>query len=359
MQTADEIHAQRLTSDSKPAQPAVPLKKPSLLRRFGAAMRDQSRFSLLTMLEWLAAYTLVFTAAWFRADNRLLAGIFLGIVLSGLMARVFLRSEGRRVAHYLVFSLAIALGGFSGAVALREQRARAAEPLIEQDRVRLEAIAQELLDDAKELTVDLSTEPRKDAIRIPRPLAKPGTTDLEIQDWVNAEWISSPPRIQPFEKEKFDCALAVVTAQKTWVYNQDRERRDRLDERDRERKPRMFMLRTRECQIRDEAKSLDFLVAPIPSAPEGWSPQLVPVYRRSQLHVTCDLIDCDAERLKRTVMELSGLQVEYAPTLNMSAVPNINLRVTDMSTDLWLLWNCKLMDLKFHYEQDKVIIEHE
>src|SRR5476651_1544573 len=95
--------------------------RPSLLRRIAAKLREQTRFSLATLLEWMAAYTLAFAAAWSRAENLLLSGAFLGVILCGLVVRIAVRSEGRRVPHYIVFALAMALGAYSGAYVLRDQ----------------------------------------------------------------------------------------------------------------------------------------------------------------------------------------------------------------------------------------------
>ncbi len=137
-----------------PAIAAPP--RPPLLRRVAAKLREQTRFSLATMLEWMAAYTLAFAAAWSRADNVLLTGACLGVMGSGLVLRIALRSEGRRIPHYLVYSLAMALGAYSGAYVLRDQRVRAAEAAVQSDLQAIAVLEEELASSNKTLAKTLS-----------------------------------------------------------------------------------------------------------------------------------------------------------------------------------------------------------
>ena len=115
-------------SQTAPIASAAPGRIPP--RGFFVWLRRQLQFSLATLLEWLLAYAVAFTAMWVRGEQWIVSGVLAGALGIGLVLRIFLRHEGRRVAHYIVFAAVIGLGvagGLFGMEVLRTYRRAAVE----------------------------------------------------------------------------------------------------------------------------------------------------------------------------------------------------------------------------------------
>lgn len=339
-------------------------KRPPLLRRIAAKLREQLRFSLATMLEWMAAYTLAFAAAWSRADNALLSGACLGIIGFGLILRIAVRSEGRRVPHYLVFALAMALGAYSGAYVLRDQRIRAAAPLLEQAERDVTAVEAEragqkqaVADEQAKRKEELKAEAMKSL-----SAKMKDATDEQLKSWVDQEWLGNASQKDRIKSGSSEALVASVVQLKR-AHFEDYFVASELanEQKERDLLQRSNLLKTRLCQIKQEAESMDVRIVPLPATANGWSPLLVPVERRKYLHISADLIDTDPEKLKRDVWELTGLRCEFSQPMQkqiLTGYPaNINLRVTDMSAELWILWVCRLGNWKCEFKGDKVLID--
>ncbi len=111
--------------------------------------------------------------------------------------------------------------------------------------------------------------------------------------------------------------------------------------------------------MRQNAQSMNVHIQRIPNDSEGWSPLLVPEEQRIELLVSSELLDADMDRLKRELWDRAGIKCELTPrmTKDLSRLPSITLRVTDMTVDMWLNWICKLGDWKYEFKNGTVVLD--
>lgn len=333
-----------------------PRDQPALWRRILVNLREQARFSLATLLEWMAAYTLAFAAAWCRAGQLFTSGILLGLLFSGLCARICLRSEGRRILHYFVFALVISLGVYVGAIVLRNQRIRTAIILVEQ----MKSVRQQLRSDedaAKKRETDQLDQQKKvlqekAANALERELNLGSISKEDLLDWIDKrwsyQWAERVDKIDLHENYQKACEIVYVYRdqyladhQMNWYVIGQLEKRFTYERN---------KLSTRTLQLMDEAQALNVSIAPLPAAAEAWSPLLVPADRRLFLRVTADFEDADLIEIRQKLMEFSGISCEFSPLAAQNIVP-LEAHVSTIEVCQLFDWICKIRKLRYRYDE--------
>ncbi len=337
--------------------------------RIAGKLREQTRFSLATMLEWIAAYTLGFAAAWNRADNELLSGACLGAIGAGLVVRIAFRSEGRRISHYLVFALTVALGGYMGARLLCGPRAREAAPVLQQLESQIRAVKNEQAGLGAAITAEVAQR-KKDlyaaSVKSLQTYFAAATDQQHLEDRIDEgvafEW--NGPRIKNGAlnySDQLDVRAAALVRLEVERFKQfELDRGSYYGRKKIELERRIAVLSTWLCQIKQQAESLDVHIVKIPDTPDGWTPLLVPVDRRMQLEVYCGLDDIDLQRLKTRIQDLTGLECVFSERLEakrLTISTTLDLSGPPMIADRWLHFICGSFDMNFEIRSGKLYFD--